>query len=62
MKHWNQYTPKFKRRALDPVKENGKSLAEAAKVFEIKHNTLYNLHQIAMNKVDVGYHIPSITQ
>lgn len=50
MKHRNQYTPEFKRRALELVKESGKSIACVAQELDIKPNTLYNWHQLALKK------------
>lgn len=55
MKHRNQYTPEFKRRALELVKESGKSIARVAKELDIKPNTLYNWHQLGLKKADVAF-------
>lgn len=50
MKHRSQYTSKFKHRARQIVKESGKHIACVVKELDLKPNTLYNWHQLTLNK------------
>ena len=55
MKTKQQYTLEFKRRALELAQESGNPLAQIAKELDIKINTLYNWHQLALNKANAAF-------
>ena len=55
MKTRQQYTPEFKRRALELARESNKPLAQIAKELDIKVNTLYNWHQLVLKKADGAF-------
>lgn len=55
MKYRQQYTPEFKRRALELARDSGKPLAQVAKELDLKPNTLYNWHQLALKKADAAF-------
>ena len=55
MKTRQQYTPEFKRRALELARQSKRPLAQITKELDIKVNTLYNWHQLALSKVDAVF-------